>query len=280
MNDDELRQGLDAGDMEVNRLGDALERQAQLVDLETHVLRRWMLAAPASVQFTWRQGDKPEQTRDGNQQDPFNGVVVLNPSPYPIGLAFEAGAAQYNPLYVVPPGSFLAVPFRFINLSVALQAPGLLLGALDASQPNVTIVAARLRVPPLGIQAGPLGPLVSPGPLKGYVPGLLPGTAVAGVSFANGDLNVAGFTRLRTISRLVTGTAADLAPSMSPYDIDATIMGAGAFPSTESTPAPIVAGGVAYRFLGYDVTAFDRVRLQIFNAGAGSTTCQMSYFLR
>lgn len=277
MNDDGVRIGQDAGDMEVNRLGDALEQQRSLVELETYALRRWMFAAPASVSFTWRQGDKPEQTIGGNQEDPFNGVVVLNPSPYPIGLGFEAGAAQYSPLYVVPPGSFLAVPFRYVNLSVALQAPGLLLGALDASQPNVTIVAARLRIPPLGIQAGPLGPLLSPTPLKGLV---VPSQTIAGSGGqATGDLYVAGYTRLRLIAKLATATPADIATAFFAYDADGSLTTAGVWPTFEAGAAGALAG-VSYKMVGYDVTALDRVRIALANGGVSGAIGQVSYFLR
>ena len=91
---------------------------ADLLELERWRLWREMLSDPRLTPLQVGSGQPNEQTIQGNQQDPFNGLVVLNPTPVTLSLGFQSGmgvAAQA----IVPPWTWVALPERHVNLSVA-----------------------------------------------------------------------------------------------------------------------------------------------------------------
>lgn len=131
--------------------GDLVEAQRTAVELELDVLRRYIMGAPASARVRVGAGQQAEQTVDGDQRAPFVGLAVLNPTPVAVGLGFEAGGGtpQFAP-FTIPAYSWMVLPIRFVSASIGVSA-------LDAVGPNYTVTLVRLRVPPLGIHAGPLG---------------------------------------------------------------------------------------------------------------------------
>jgi hypothetical protein len=138
--------------LERETLADALRAQRELLELEEYVLRRFMFNQPATVVATFGSGQlQPgEQTFPGDQRDPFNGVVVLNPTPAIVNVGFEAGAGPASP-FTVPAFSWVALPVRFVNLSLSVDS------ATAASAVERRVTALRLRVPPLGAAGGDYG---------------------------------------------------------------------------------------------------------------------------
>lgn len=138
-------------------IADQLQAQRDVLELENYGLRRWLYNAPGSQVVRLGAGGRVEETLPGDERDPWIGVAILNPSSVPIGVGFAAGGAIGTPLFTIPAGSYLTVPVRFVNVSVAL------VNASDALGPEARIVVCRLRVPPLGIQAGSLAGAVDLG---------------------------------------------------------------------------------------------------------------------
>lgn len=131
-------------------LADAPFMQAELVALELWRLRREMFADPGAVKINIGAGQPQEQTIQGNRQDPYNGVVIYNPTPATLSIGFEAGTALLAPV-TVPPFTAASFPERFANLSVALLTPG---DQQTAIATPVTIL--RTRIPPAPF-AAPFG---------------------------------------------------------------------------------------------------------------------------
>jgi len=132
---------------------------AQLVQLELWRMRREMFGDPGVVKLTIGAGQPAEQTILGNQQDPYNGVAIWNPTSATLSVGFQAGAGILAPLTVVP-FSWARLPARYTNLSIALLSP-----ADQQTAIATPLTVQRLRIPP-SPAAGPLppaagGPLVS-----------------------------------------------------------------------------------------------------------------------
>lgn len=133
-------------------LADSLRAQNELLERELWFMGRYMLSSPATIVARFGGGaqNQPQQTFDGDGQDPYSGIAVLNPTAVPVALGFEAGAAALS-AYVVPAFSYLVLPQRFVNCSLGI------VNATDAAGPAVAMTIARLRVPPLGVLSGPYG---------------------------------------------------------------------------------------------------------------------------
>jgi hypothetical protein len=130
----------------------AQEAARQLVLVELWYRRRQLLSDPALVSVSLGVDGEltGEHTIRGNQLDPYNGLAIFNPTAATVAVGFEAGAAQLQPL-TVPPFSYVTVPERFSNLSLALP------NAADALQTySSRLTVLRLRVPPFP-SAGPYG---------------------------------------------------------------------------------------------------------------------------
>lgn len=130
--------------------GDTLLMHAKLLELELYRIRREMFADPGARKLTIGAGQPTEQSIRGNQQDPYNGVVILNPTPATISIGFQVGAGYLAPA-VVPPFSWVAFPERYVNLSFALLNPA-------DQQLTITdpVTVLRTRIPP-DPGAGPYG---------------------------------------------------------------------------------------------------------------------------
>jgi hypothetical protein len=150
--DAEIRNPTDRmAEIEREGLGDQLLAQREVLDLEGYALRRWLFDPPGSYVVRLAANGRYEETIPGDERDPWGGAVILNPSGAAVGVGFAAGGATGAPLFVVPAGSYLAVPVRFVNISI-----GLVDQATDLAGPEARIVVSRLRIPPMGIQAGPI----------------------------------------------------------------------------------------------------------------------------
>jgi hypothetical protein len=164
-------------EIERDVLGDQLMAQRELLELETYALRRWMMEPPDSRRVFLGLG-VGEQTLDGDERDPFSGVAVINTSNVPVAIGFAPGGAVGAGLFQVPAGSFLVLPVRFVHLSVGV------VNAADAAGAQFWVTAARLRVPPIGVNGGQIGPQAV----------TVTGTATADVS--DRDARILGRTRL------------------------------------------------------------------------------------
>jgi len=139
----------------IGELVDLQVATAEVLQLEDYLLRRLLLESPRVVPVTFGQSgvNNAEQTIAGDQRDPFNGVAILNPTPAIVYVGFQAGGAVGSSVVVLP-GSYLVLPRRYANLSLAV-------GATDnAGAIALTVTAICLRVPP-SVDGGPLGAALS-----------------------------------------------------------------------------------------------------------------------
>jgi hypothetical protein len=158
-------------------LADAPLAQAELVFLELWRIRREMFADPGAVKVNVGQGNPAEQTVQGNRQDPYNGVVIYNPTPATLSIGFEAGTGYLAPA-TVPPFAWASFPERYTNLSIALLNP------LDQQQAIANpVTVLRTRIPPAA-GAGPFGAPRSSPTLAAANPGALLAIAGAGQASA------------------------------------------------------------------------------------------------
>jgi hypothetical protein len=262
--------------LERESVADQLLAQRELIALETLLVDRLLTGSPGIVPVTFGPGQPAEQTLDGDPRDPFLGLAVFNRGPYPLAVGYSAqGALSAIAPLVVPAFSWAVTPIRYTTVSIAAMFPGTAGPGVapDASQATFAASVIRLRVPPLGAMAGALP---AP-PAKGWAIG--PGAAIGAAQTLTGDVVVAGYTRLTLLYQLVTATTTDLSQSLFPYDVDGTLGGRGMATLAGSQGAAIGAGSARAISL-YDVTGYDRVRVQLTNAGAGATTGGVSYFLR
>jgi hypothetical protein len=264
---------------------DTLQRQRDLIDLERWALRRWLAYSPSAARVDWRVSDPEyggaaspaERTTEGNDQDPFHGVAIFNPTPWPIGVGFQAGAPA-RPILTVPAASWLCVPQRFTNLSVRLFAPTAT-GGLDATTaPAASASVLRLRMPPLGVTAGPLAVILPSAPTRGVALPLL--TAIGAAGQVTADLVTTGALQLVLAARLVTVTAADLTLTALPWEpVDLAAPNPLGLPP-DATQGPTLSGGSSLLLRRFNVGGLDRVRAVVGNAGAGATTAALSFWLR
>lgn len=137
---------------------DTLLMHSELVELELYAIRRKWFSDPDATKIHIGAGNPAEQTIRGYQRDPFNGVVIYNPTPATLAVGFQAGLGVLAPA-TVPPFSFATFPERFVNLSIALLNPA------DAqAQIAKPVTILRLRYPPVAA-AGPFTSPVPPQPL-------------------------------------------------------------------------------------------------------------------
>lgn len=131
-------------------LADQLRAQRDVLELEDYVLRRLMFAQPGLAVISLAGGSTglASDTLLGDERDAWSGVYVENAGPFAVALGFAAGGSTGGGGYLVPAGTWKLIPARYVHLSVGLVDPTQIAGPLT----RVTI--ARLRVPPMGAQAG------------------------------------------------------------------------------------------------------------------------------
>lgn len=178
---------------------DTLLMHAELTELELYAIRRWLFQDPSAVKVNVGAGNPAEQTIRGYQRDPFNGVIVYNPTPATLALGFQAGLGLLAPA-TVPPFSFATFPERYVNLSVAVLNPAD--QALAIALP-VTLLRTKIPPPPA---AGAFGLPVPGQPLTS----LPAGSAAAGA----GAVLDNGIPR-STHSLIVTAAGAPTAGAVS-----------------------------------------------------------------
>lgn len=142
-----------------DRLEDTIEAQRELVYIELAYRRRQLLADPGLVRLIIGAGRDAlnEHTLRGDPRDPYNGVAIFNPTSATLSVGFQAGTGLLAPT-TVPPFSFICLPERYVNLSVALLNPA------DQQQTYASpVTVLRLRVPPHP-DAGPYGNPATEGP--------------------------------------------------------------------------------------------------------------------
>jgi hypothetical protein len=224
--------------------------QAELVMLELWRIRREMLSDPGAVKVNVGKGYPAEQSVTGNRQDPFNGVVIYNPTPATLAVGFEVGMGILAPA-TVPPFSWASFPERYTNLSIALP------NMLDLSQTIATpVTILRTRIPPVA-GAGSYGASV---PQQGLVS--IAGAAPA-VNAVNGILDN-GFPRsnhsLYVVGSGVTGGVVSLegSPDGQSWVSLAATGALGAAPAVvaaANTPTRYLAAIVTTAITGGTVTA-------------------------
>jgi hypothetical protein len=172
---------------ETTTTAELLAEREEIFDLSLLDLRRRYIDQPVSSLIPFGEGVAQDTLR-GNQEHPFYGVAILNPSPKTVYIGFAAGAAQGSPLFC-PPGSALVWPGKYTELSLAVNAA-------DANGPQATITVLRLQYPP---EAGVFPYGAAPTLLNA-----LTGTPEAQrtptnfIAFPNGGTEVAGETVLWT----------------------------------------------------------------------------------
>ena len=133
---------------------DTLLMHAELVELELYKIRRELFQDPGAVKINIGSGNPAEQTIRGYQKDPYNGLIVYNPTPATLSIGFQAGTGVLAPA-TVPPFTFVTFPERYVNLSVAVTNPA------DQAQTialPVTLLRTKITPPPAA------GPYTSPAP--------------------------------------------------------------------------------------------------------------------
>jgi hypothetical protein len=127
---------------QVNRgdVEDFLAVQRDVLELNGLDLRRRYIHQPDRDRLVFGAGEPAEQTLIGNEEHPFYGVTVLNPTAKTVFLGFQAGQAQGSPLFV-PAGTGLTWPARYTQLSVAVSPA-------DAAAAQASVTVLRLQYPP------------------------------------------------------------------------------------------------------------------------------------
>jgi hypothetical protein len=124
-----------------------LAEQRLLTKLAVSDLRhRWSKQPPRST-LLFGSGQPEEQRIEGNPQDAFHGVCVLNRTGKTVSLGFEAKGAVGSAL-TIPPGSGLVWAAEFRDLSLSALAEG----------PEESVVVLRLFYPPVQPMLFPYAP--------------------------------------------------------------------------------------------------------------------------
>lgn len=211
--------------IERETLTDQLQAQREVLELEQHVLRRLMFAQPrlGVVQLGGGAANSAspiEQTIAGDERDGWNGVYVENPGPAAVALGFSAGGAQGAAGYLIPANTWKVLPVRHINLSVGL------VDQAQAAGPFVRVTVAQLRMPPVGVSAGPLA-----------------SHSLGGV---DDTLTIAGFTAAAPPVATTIVQLGALTPGLYRVDL---VTYQSTTPDANPANAVLVAGGAAPRLL-------------------------------
>lgn len=156
---------------------DTLLMHSELVELSLLKIRRELFENGALNKINVGAGNPAEQTLRGYQKDPYNGLVVYNPTPVTLAVGFQAGLGVLAPI-TVPAFTWATFTERYVNLSVAVLNPGDQAQAIAAP---VTLIRTKIPPPP---GAGPYTSPAPPQPLTSLPAG---STALGGgVALDNG----------------------------------------------------------------------------------------------
>jgi hypothetical protein len=230
-----------------------LEAQGDALELERYLLRRLFFSEPATRRLTFGAGNDSRQLVEGDQQDPFAGVAVHNPTPLTLFLGFEAGGADLKQT-TIPPYSWVALPRRYQNVELAVAG-------LDAAGPAYNVMVTRLWVPPTP-GAGPAGGKVLYGTPQ-FTDSIVP-------LAANGVFN--GPARaIDGYGRFIVNSFSDVAGAANGLQIQGSIDGVTGWRMILQTSP---AAGVASAFAA-NVLAYPFVRVQYVNGVAPQTVFEL-----
>lgn len=166
-------------------IADQLEAQHHLIALEMAYYERMLETDVGAIRFVLGPGVPSYNGPPGSPRDKFNGVVIFNASAAQVWWSPTAGAAARVSPYVIPPFSWLALPTRFYDWSVAVDSPDV------AGQQTLTVLP--LRVPPHGALAGSYGgqPIADTLQADAYPSGPVAGQVIASIPIIPGVYTVA-----------------------------------------------------------------------------------------
>lgn len=119
-----------------------LGSQRAAIELDLMEKRHRWLLTPRSQTVVFGEGHEAEQTFRGNEQLPFRGVAIMNPTARAVHVAFGPGGAASSAL-VCPPYSALIWPATYSVLSLAVAS------SAAAGAPEAIEVLELFDPPPL-----------------------------------------------------------------------------------------------------------------------------------